>query len=145
MLLVSCRADEEVLADAFEALVGAVYLDSGIEAASRFLIGLAEVSAVCTLLQLSCTEHCQSAFTKPAACQPQTWHCVYAHCMSKQVECPKHQQGCRLTMTVQVVPCSDSTIATAFMACCHYTTYKGCCGIWVGFSLLLSAACMSFT
>lgn len=63
------RADEEVLADAFEALVGAVYLDSGIEAASRFLIGLAEVSVVCTLLPCLCTEHCQS---EPAACQPQT-------------------------------------------------------------------------
>ena len=45
-----CRADEEVLADAFEALVGAVYLDSGIEAASRFLIKLAEVSVICCYL-----------------------------------------------------------------------------------------------
>ena len=41
--VVWCRADEEILADAFEALVGAVYLDSGLEAASKFLIGLAEV------------------------------------------------------------------------------------------------------
>lgn len=51
MAAVCCRADEEILADAFEALVGAVYLDSGLEAASKFLIGLAEVSALCTLLQ----------------------------------------------------------------------------------------------
>ena len=41
--VVYCRADEEILADAFEALVGAIYLDSGHEAASKFLIGLAEV------------------------------------------------------------------------------------------------------
>ena len=40
---VCCRADEETLADAFEALAGAVYLDSGLEAASKFLIELAAV------------------------------------------------------------------------------------------------------
>ena len=38
-----CRCDEEILADAFEALVGAIYLDSGIQAASKFVIALAEV------------------------------------------------------------------------------------------------------
>lgn len=79
-----CRAEEEVLADAFEALVGAVYLDSGIEAASRFLIGLAEVSVVCTLLQSFCTEHCQSAFSslQPVNCG-HGMACVPIPCESK--------------------------------------------------------------
>jgi len=35
--------DEDVIADAFEALVGAIYLDRGLQAASTFVITLAEV------------------------------------------------------------------------------------------------------
>lgn len=35
--------DEDVIADAFEALVGAIYLDRGLQAASNFVITLAEV------------------------------------------------------------------------------------------------------
>ena len=38
-----CRVDEDVIADAFEALVGAIYLDRGLQAASTFVITLAEV------------------------------------------------------------------------------------------------------
>lgn len=40
---VHCRVDEDVIADAFEALVGAIYLDKGLKAASDFIIKLAEV------------------------------------------------------------------------------------------------------
>ncbi len=40
-----CRVDEDVVADAFEALVGAVYLDRGLQAASDFVVKLAEVRA----------------------------------------------------------------------------------------------------
>lgn len=65
---VCCRADEETLADAFEALVGAIYLDSGLEAASKFIIGLAEVRNFlpvvadfmhANLMRGLCTEYCQ--------------------------------------------------------------------------------------
>ena len=71
---VCCRADEETLADAFEALVGAVYLDSGFEAASNFLIGLAEVRNLLPVvadwmhaapMPGLCTEYCQSVVSKP--------------------------------------------------------------------------------
>lgn len=37
----NARCDEDLLADAFEALVGAIYLDSGLQAASKFVIALA--------------------------------------------------------------------------------------------------------
>lgn len=38
----TARVDEDVIADAFEALVGAIYLDRGLQAASTFVITLAE-------------------------------------------------------------------------------------------------------
>ena len=51
-----CRADDETLADAFEALVGAIYLDSGLEAASKFIIALAEVSvSLCMCILAACS------------------------------------------------------------------------------------------
>ena len=37
------RINEEVVADAFEALVGAIYLDKGLQAARKFIIELAQV------------------------------------------------------------------------------------------------------
>ena len=43
-----CRVDEDVIADAFEALVGAIYLDRGFQAASNFVITLAEVCIQCS-------------------------------------------------------------------------------------------------
>lgn len=47
MLAMFSRINEEVLADAFEALVGAIYLDRGLQAASKFIIALAEVQHAC--------------------------------------------------------------------------------------------------
>lgn len=38
----TARVDEDIIADAFEALVGAIYLDRGLQAASTFVITLAE-------------------------------------------------------------------------------------------------------
>lgn len=38
-----CRVSPEVQADAFEALVGAIYLDRGLQMATRFLTRIAEV------------------------------------------------------------------------------------------------------
>ena len=42
--------DEDVIADAFEALVGAIYLDRGLQASSTFVITLAEVHNQSSLL-----------------------------------------------------------------------------------------------
>ena len=52
MLAMFSRINEEVLADAFEALVGAIYLDRGLQAASKFIIALAEVQSACRLVCL---------------------------------------------------------------------------------------------
>ena len=43
MMLLRCRVYDDVLADTFEALVGALYLDSGMQAASDFVLRVAEV------------------------------------------------------------------------------------------------------
>ena len=38
-----CRVGHEVVADAFEALVGAVYIENGLQVASKFVLSIAEV------------------------------------------------------------------------------------------------------
>ena len=45
VMCVICRVEDDTIADAFEALVGALYLDRGLQAATKFLIDLAEVGA----------------------------------------------------------------------------------------------------
>ena len=38
-----CRVGDDVVADAFEALVGAIYFEKGLQVASKFVLSIAEV------------------------------------------------------------------------------------------------------